>query len=1195
MSVRPLDPFAVPLKGVNLVEAAAGTGKTWTITALYLRLLLEQDLPVARILVVTYTRAATGELRQRLRDALVRSLEAFSSGDAGADPLVGPLLAAGYDASACVLKLRRAVADFDQAAVFTIHAFCERVLSDSAFQSGMALDTELMPNDESLLAEVTDDLWRKEIYPASACWVNWLSGTENLHSADDLRQRLSPLIGKPFISMTTTADAEDLAERETALADAFRDAADCWKAHRDEVSAFLTNPESGLNRNRYRLSSMPSWIRQFDGMFSQSFADPGKLKAFQGIRKLTRTTLATPEAVRKGATAPSHVFFDHLDTLVLHLDAYEEAARLRFINWLDEMRRCADTGQRELKVQRGVQAYDDLLLNLNVALSSENAGALIARLRADYQAALLDEFQDTDPVQYEIFRTVYGDGAQPAFMVGDPKQAIYSFRGADIFAYLKARKSATERYTLDTNHRATPDLVTAVNALFSARGRQTSFVYAAIPFVDAVSAASAPALKDPSCGASMVVWTLARAESGSLITKGAARDRGSAAVAAEIQRLYHSDAMLGDRPLQPQDIAILVRNHSEGMIVQHALAASGMPSVRQGHESVFETFEAMELERVLQAIAQPRREPLLRGALLTDLMGVDVAELLALETDSTRWDSWLARFHQWHERWRQNGFMRMFREFATECDVLPRVASLADGERRLTNLLHLAECVAVGASRHTDIPAVLNWLAAVRQEPPAAEESTLLRLESDEDRVRIVTIHASKGLQYPVVFAPFAWDGTLKTQRMSSVFFHDPSAEDGFRVDVGSPQFESHKARAKEEELAENLRLLYVALTRAQSRCYLAWGAVNGSTTSALAWLLHRPQRKQEEDKEVGAADHLASHFKTLTDDDLDDALAELTEASGATIAIRSMPDSAPSPAETRREKPDSLKARQASRQISRSWQMGSFSSLSTGHDSTLPDYDPQVQPGASDGERSFFTFPRGARAGTCLHRIFELIDFRDDSSSGRSDIVQQVLGEYGFEDDWTSVITSMLQRVLNVPLNDEGLHLGTLARCDRVDEMAFCYPVDGLDAPRWRDVLSRHAQGLHPAIAAGLHDAGFDPLNGFMRGFIDLVFVSGDKFFLADYKSNYLGGDLADYGDTALDAAMHQSAYTLQYLIYSLALHRWLRSRIDDYHYDQHFGGVYYLFLRGMHPDHPGSGVFFDRPEGSLIGDLDALVGSNR
>ena len=1193
MSSRPLNPFTVPLEGVNLVEAAAGTGKTWTITALYLRLLLEQDLPVARILVVTYTRAATGELRQRLRDALVRALEAFCSGDAGTDPLVAPLLTAGYDASACVLKLRRAVADFDQAGVFTIHAFCERVLSDSAFQSGMALDTELMPNDESLLAEVTDDLWRKEIYPASPCWVNWLSSNEKLRSADDLRQRLIPLIGKPFIGMSTPPDAEDLAERETALADTFGDAADCWEAHRDEVSALLTDPESGLHRNRYRLSSMPSWVRQFDGIFSQSFVDAGKLDAFQGVRKLTSTVLATPAAVRKGATAPSHMFFDRLDALVRNLDAYQEAASSRFLNWLQEMRLRADAGQRELKAQRGVQAYDDLLLNLNVALSSDSTGALIARLRADYPAALLDEFQDTDPVQYEIFRTVYGDGRQPVFMVGDPKQAIYSFRGADIFAYLKARQSATERYTLDTNHRATPDLVTAVNALFSLHRRETSFVYDAIPFADAVSAASAPALNDPDCSASMVVWTLARTESDSLITKGIARARGSASVAAEIQRLYDSEVTLGDQPLRPQDIAVLVRNHSEGMIVQQALSASGIPSVRQGHESVFETFEAMELERVLQAIAQPRREPLLRAALLTDLMGIGVTELLDFETDPSRWEIWLARFHQWHERWRQSGFMRMFREFATECDVLPRVAGLADGERRLTNLLHLVECVAAGASRHTDIPAVLNWLSAVRQEPPPAEESTLLRLESDEDRVRIVTMHASKGLQYPVVFVPFAWDGTLKTQRMSSVFFHDPSAEDSFRADFGSAQFAAHKARAKEEELAENLRLLYVALTRAQSRCYFAFGAVNGATTSALAWLLHRPQQK-EANQESGAADDLAGHFKTLTDDDLDNALARLAEASGAAIAIKDMPDTADPPGATPRAKSKRLTARQASRQISRSWQLGSFSSLSTGHDSTLPDYDPQVQPGASEGERDFFSFPRGARAGTCLHRILELIDFRNDSADGHSDIVRQVLGEYGFEESWVAVINNMLSRVLSVPLNDQGLHLGTLAKRDRVDEMAFCYPVDGLDAARWQDVLSRHAPGLHPAIAAGLHNDGFEALTGYMRGFIDLVFVSDGRFFLADYKSNYLGPDVCDYGDTALQAAMQQSAYTLQYLIYSVALHRWLRSRIDGYRYEQHFGGVYYLFLRGMHPAHTGSGVFFDRPEGVLIEDLDALVGGS-
>ena len=1191
MMARPLDPFGVPLQGVNLVEAAAGTGKTWTITALYLRLLLEQDLPVARILVVTYTRAATGELRQRLRDALVAALEAFGDPEACADPMIAPLLDAGYDKEAAVRKLRCAVADFDQAAVFTIHAFCERVLGDSAFQSGMALETELVPDDGPLLAEVVDDLWRKAIYPASACWVNWLSSQEKLRSADDLHERLSPLVGKPFISISIPADAEDLASWEDALTTAFYEAAACWDAHRDEVSALLTDPASGLHRNRYRLKSMPVWISGFDAIFSQPFVDIGRLEDAPGVRKLTRTILSEPGSVKKDASVPQHAFFDCLDTLVSRLDAYDEAARSHFIKWIHDMRLSADAGQRALKTQRSVQAYDDLLLNLNAALSSDVDGALANRVRADYPAALLDEFQDTDPVQYEIFRALYGDGHQPLFMVGDPKQAIYSFRGADIFAYLKARQNATARYTLDTNHRATKGLVGAVNTLFSWCGRENSFVYDAIPFADAVSAGSAPALNDPHCDASMVVWTLDRPDPDGTITKGVARAQGSAAVAGEIRRLYDAGAMLGDERLRPQDIAVLVRNHVEGITVQNALSAFGIPSVRQGHESVFDTFEAMELERLLQAVAQPRREPVLRSALVTDLMGLDVSQLLGFETNAGEWDAWLARFHRWHERWRQNGFMRMFRELVSECEVLPRLARFADGERRLTNLLHLAECVAAGASRQTDIPAALNWFSTMRLDPVEAEESTLLRLESDDNRVRIVTMHASKGLQYPVVFVPFAWEGTLRSQQASSVFFHDVSDHDSLWVDFGSENFEIHQARAEEEELAENLRLLYVALTRAQSRCYLAYGAVNGAATSALSWLLHRPAQEQKADA-TGLAGRLANHFKTLSDEDLGDTLQALAKASDGVIGIQRLPEPMETVRKAGQTKPRRLKARQPSRQLSRSWQMGSFSSLSTGHDSTLPDHDHQVQPGPMEGGRDFFSFPRGARAGTCLHRIFELIDFREESATGHDETVRQVLGEYGFEDHWRPVITRMLQQVLGVALNDRGLRLETLTRRDRIDEMAFCYPANDLDGVRWRDVLSRHAKELHPAIDTTLDGNSFDALTGFMRGFIDLVFVHDGKFFLADYKSNYLGQDFSDYTSKALETAMRQSAYTLQYLIYSIALHRWLGTRLSDYRYEQHFGGVFYFFLRGMHPAHPGSGVFFDRPPHLLIEDLDALMG---
>ena len=1194
MNAPLLDPFSAPLQGVNLVEAAAGTGKTWTITALYLRLLLEADLNVGNILVVTYTRAATGELRQRLRDALSKALDAFSGageGD-GNDPLIGPLLSRYPDHRACVLKLRRAIADFDQAGVFTIHGFCERVLGDSAFQSAIALETQVLADQQSLLGEVVDDLWRTEIYPASHTWVNWLASIKQLRSADDLLSVLNPLIGKPYLVVAGLKDAVDApnpAKLEQPLADAYASASQCWHTHRDAVSRLLLSPDSGLNRQRYPLKSLPNWLTQLDALMSGGELDFARFKAFKNLEKLSSRFLATPQATRKDAAPPAHAFFDHIDELLVCVHSYKDGAHIYYVGWLNEMRRRAEVVQRELKVKRGVQAYDDLLLNLRGAIQPGIGDTLAQRLRADYQAALLDEFQDTDPVQYEIFSTLYGDGAQPVFMVGDPKQAIYSFRGADLFAYLKARTSASRQYTLDTNHRTTPELVKAVNTLFLHHAPTGNFVFDEISFNDAVSASNAPPLADCDIRSPMVFWTVAREDSAKQVSKAEARARCSTAVAGEIKRLFANDTVLGDRPLAPRDIAVLVRNHAEGMMVQRALTQADIPCVRQGQRSVYQSHEAMELERVLQAIAAPRHEALVRAALLSDLMGVEISALIQLENDPTAWDTWLAYFHRYHERWRDSGFMRMFRELITSQDVLQRLAGFADGERRLTNLLHLAECIQGMASQHADMPAVLSWLASMRIQPPVADESTLLRLESDEDRVRIATVHASKGLQYPVVFLPFAWDGTLRSERAQTVNFHDVDAQNRPTIDVGSDNLERHRARAGVEELAESLRLFYVAVTRAQSRCYLTWGAVNGAPTSALAWLLHRPlSGNVPEDTKA-----LASAFAALSDDDLNDALGALAAKSESAVAVHPLPDARKTKDAAQAEQPPALTARQAKRRLQSTWQMGSFSSLTTGHDSELPDFDSQLGQGRADEAGGFFAFPRGARAGTCLHRVLELIDFGPGDVEGRRQTVAQVLKEHGFDDQWTSVVDQMLDKVLQSPLNDDGLLLGNLTQTNRVDEMAFCYPVDALDAKHWREVLVRNTAGLHPALRLGLDDWHFEPLAGFMHGFIDLVFQAGGRYYLADYKSNYLGGNLPGYDAAALNTTMNRSHYTLQYLIYTVALHRWLRTRIPDYSYEHHFGGAYYLFLRGMDPNHPGNGVFFDRPSTDLIEDLDALMGA--
>ena len=308
MIARSLDPFTVALQGINLVEAAAGTGKTWTITALYLRLLLEGEMQVGQILVVTYTRAATGELRQRLRGALTKALNAFGGKDDEDDPLVGPLLLRYPDHHACALKLRRAIADFDQAGVFTIHGFCERVLGDSAFQSAIAFETEVLADERALLGEVVDDLWRREIYPGSHTWVGWLASHKQLRSANDLLALLAPLIGKPYLVVAGPVSAPSPAQLEGPLTDAYHSIAQSWHEQGEVVSQLLLDPDTGLNRQRYPVKSLPKWLAQLNALLSGPTLDFAQLKAFKPLEKLGSSFLLSPAATRKNADPPVHPF-----------------------------------------------------------------------------------------------------------------------------------------------------------------------------------------------------------------------------------------------------------------------------------------------------------------------------------------------------------------------------------------------------------------------------------------------------------------------------------------------------------------------------------------------------------------------------------------------------------------------------------------------------------------------------------------------------------------------------------------------------------------------------------------------------------------------------------------------------------------------------------------------------------------------
>ncbi|MBL8259218.1 MAG: exodeoxyribonuclease V subunit beta [Candidatus Competibacteraceae bacterium] len=1200
--MEPLDPLCIPLDHFNLIEASAGTGKTYTITALYLRLVAEAAIPVDRILVVTYTNAATKELRDRIRERLAQLRLALLRGHAPeADELATRLLDLLPDRDLALRRLTNAARGFDEAAIFTIHGFCKRVLGDSAFESGLSFETELLADTGDLLQEIVDDFWRREFYAASPSVVRHF--LDERYSPERLLGEIERHLGKPYLNVLTPGGERDGAALEEAFVAAFRRAATLWSDDRAAIEALLLKSPA-LNRQKYHPKWIPGWLASMEQYLGAEQPQPA---LFGKFAQFTASRLQA--SANKGKVAPQHPFFEACETLQTACEAVADYCRhqipVKLLAYCN-----AELASR--KRQRQLQSYDDLLVNLHDALRQRRQGeALIETLRRRYSAALIDEFQDTDPVQYAIFRRIYAGTGKPVFLVGDPKQAIYSFRGADIFAYLTARRDAPRHYTLDVNWRSDPRLLQAFNAVFGAGGRHP-FLFEGIPFHPARPAERKrhePLWLQNRLDAPLRVWLL-EAEGDKAIAKGVANERIIRATAAEIVRLLdlgaRGQARIGERAraesardLTGGDIAVLVRSHWQGRAIQHALLRSGVPSIQHADDSVFDSDEARQLEWLLAAVAEPGNEGGVRTLLASDLFGLSGEALYRLREDERAWARWLEKLQDYRQLWLDRGFMRFFRAWLNGEDVPRRLLAFRDGERRLTNVLHLGELLHVASRNQPSLSGLCKWFGERRRAPGNKDEECQLRLESDENLVRIVTVHKSKGLEYPVVFCPFLWNGKLHTDQASNstLLYHDPLDPSRTFLAFGAGEDDPARRLARHEEMAESLRLFYVALTRAKQRCYLVWGKIRDAETAPPAWLLHHPSvvgpsqdalevtRKRFEG--IGPEAFLGDLQTAFAAAD-GIAVSALPQASGQ----RYRPPVAPEP---------ELRARAWSGPLAESWRVGSFTALATGQTGELPDHDmsagapqPAEPPEAPEPvfEPSIFDFPRGARAGICLHAIFERLDFNQRDRGRLQDHVGQTLKNHGLDQAaWAAVVSDMVEKVLQTPLDAGGLRLAALAPERRLNELEFYYPLAHLRSDELRRVLERHGRDSGP-LRETVERLEFSPLRGYMKGFIDLVFEADGRFYLADYKSNWLGPEPAAYRRARLDEAMAREAYPLQYLIYSVALHRYLRLRVPDYDYERHFGGVFYLFLRGMDPrSGPDCGVFQDRPTQALIEALDRLM----
>lgn len=1164
-----LDPLRLPLQGERLIEASAGTGKTYTIAALYLRLLLglggtaafPRPLSVEELLVVTFTEAATAELRGRIR-ANIHELRISCLRQSTDNPLYASLLEEIADKQQAAHWLLLAERQMDEASVFTIHGFCQRMLSLNAFESGMLFEQQLIEDESELRYQACADFWRRHCYPlqrdiAEAVHALWKGPEELLRAIDRYLQGEAPVIKSP-----PPAD-ETLTSRHEKIVTQIATLKQKWNASVGEIASILEN--SGIDRKKFNCGNQGKWIDKISAWAQEEtrgYQLPDALEKFSQ-RFLTERTKAD-------GIVPEHPLFVAIESLLA------EPLTLNDLMITRAMTEIREAVARE-KRRRGELGFDDMLSRLDAALCSENGEALAAAIRTRFPVAMIDEFQDTDPQQYRIFRRIWRQQPDTALLlIGDPKQAIYAFRGADIFTYMKARSEVAAHYTLETNWRSAPGMVESVNTLF--KQMDAAFMFREIPFLPVKFAEKNASLRFEFNGVTqpaMNLWLLDGEGCGVGDYQSAMAQHCAAQIRDWLSAGARGEAVLwrGEQanPVKASDITVLVRSRQEAALVRDALTLLNIPSVYlSNRDSVFETLEAQEMLWLLQAVLAPERESTLRSALASAMMGLNARDIDALNNDEEAWDNVVEEFAHYRERWQKRGVMAMLRELMAKRQIAENMLATAGGERRLTDILHISELLQEAGTQLESEHALVRWLSQQIADPNSNSSSQQMRLESDKHLVQIVTIHKSKGLEYPLVWLPFIANYRVQDQ----AFYHD---RESFEAVLDLSKAESSVELAEAERLAEDLRLLYVALTRSIWHCSLG-----------IAPLFRRRGEKS------GETDfHLSALGRLIQLGEPKDAagLRQCIEAlCGDHIALH-IPSS---PDNSRWQMPEQpvadLNARQIKRTLADDWRVTSYSGLQQHGQSIAQDLMPKLDVDAAgvgdvlpEPALTPHQFPRGASPGTFLHSLFEELDFTQPVST---EWVLKMLQSGGFDEKWQPVLTDWVTAILQAPLTQQGISLNQLTAKDKQVEMEFYLPIA---SPLKADALDALIREYDP-LSAGCPPLNFRQVQGMLKGFIDLVFRHEGRYYLLDYKSNWLGDSSDAYTQDAMASAMQQHRYDLQYQLYTLALHRYLRHRIADYRYEDHFGGVIYLFLRGVDATDPNSGIFSTRPDAALIEKMDEL-----
>jgi exodeoxyribonuclease V beta subunit len=1205
--IAPLDPLELPLQGIRLIEASAGTGKTWTLAALYLRLVLGHggqpaQLP-AQILVVTFTRAATAELRERIRERLATAAAAFR-GQHEPDEFLRQLIAEYPnmdERAAAARQLDLAAQWMDEAAIYTIHGWAQRMLAQHAFEGSEAADD--IADESARLSEAVRDYWRRFYAPLdemdAACIAPEWRGPQALqrkvqpllrHPVQHLRMQ-----GRPLPAVDDLAEA--LRQHQAPRRKAEQAARALWLQDADAIDTMIRTAvhAKALKNNIYLPKSVERELPALRAWASGAEIDNDTL--------LRYTQAKLDNSVSKGNASPTHPVFEAIQQLLDACHAQPPLAPLLLAHALPWIAARVD----QIRERQARPGFDDMLRQLDAALQGPHGAQLVDTIATQYPLALIDEFQDTDPLQWRIFQRIYANRPDTGLLlIGDPKQAIYSFRGADIHTYLAARDQAqSPTWTLTTNYRSTAPLVEAVNRVFQHADRWSLGAFAfghgghGLPFQPILAAGARRRLMydgQPVAAIQMEVFPSDKPMSIGAYMETAAAHASSRIVewldASNAGRCLFVDEHGVQAAVRPRDIAVLVRNRREAACIRAALRQRGVSSVYLSeNDSIYATEEAPDVLLWLQACAMPASDRTMRAALASTTMERSLDELDRLNHDEAYWEWCGDRFRELQGIWQRHGVLAMLHNLWHAFDLPARLLAKPGGERILTNLQHLAELLQHAAANLDGEYALIRYLAAqiarACESDMQTTEEQVVRLESEADLVKVITVHKSKGLQYPLVMLPFV-SRFQDAPRGSMQAWHD----DQGHAWIDLLPDEDAKSRTARERLQEDLRLLYVALTRAEHVCWLGIACVTEGQSRAAG--LHRSAFGYVlSGGEVIEPDHLLSCVEALRGDSTDILVHVASEP--ASVHVYRPP----------RRPRAARHARVYTLPPPEPWWIASYSALAhSGGESTrqvAPETATQdvlvegvretIEWTAATNDYGMHAFPRGAEAGTFLHDLLEWVAENGFATVAHdpTELEKQIARRCqrrGWP-MWISPLSQWLPALLHTPLALPDSH--TLALAQQTDrtryqaELEFWFEAHHVDTQQLDHLVTRHTLDAlpRPALPA-------NRVNGMLKGFIDLIVEQEGRYYVLDYKSNWLGETASTYTPAAMRESVLQARYDLQYAIYTLALHRLLRARLPGYDYEHHMGGVAYLYLRGI--DQAGHGVHTERLPRALIDAMDRL-----